>query len=428
MKKIVFFFLLLGTLLGSSACHEQEEKRISPLGTTDDDNSQEQSSAFDLEDIQEAGELIAVTLSGPDTYFEYRGKGFGLQFELAEKFAVSVGARLRMETARDTAEMFRRLKQNEVDLIALEIPQKMLKDQELAQAGVWYGADSTANGKKQWVIRKDAQFLAEALNNWYKPEIRSALAESDRKRYANGGGVKRHVRAPFMNRQKGIISPYDQHFIRHSKAIGWDWRLMAAQCYQESGFDPQAISWAGARGLMQIMPETAAHLGLPANQMHNPELNIQAAAQYLNELNSRFSDIPGRTDRLQFVLAAYNGGPGHVRDAMTLARKHGQDDRVWQNVAPYILKLSQPAYYNDPDVRFGYLRGSETYNYVNSILQRWDRYRRGTGGGGTPLTPYSTKPRAPRHFKSKVLSPEEMEQKYKPKEETENKEKTENKE
>lgn len=421
MKKNVFFFILLCTLLGSISCHEQEEKRISPLGITsdNDDELQEQQSAFDLEEIQEAGELIAITLSGPETYFEYRGKGFGLQFELAEKFAVSVGARLRMETARDTAEMFRRLKQNEVDLIALEIPQKSLKDQELTQAGVWFGTDSTANGKKQWVIRKEAQFLAKALNNWYKPEIRTVLAANDRLRYSNGGGVKRHVRAPFMNRQKGIISPYDQHFIRHSKAIGWDWRLMAAQCYQESGFDPEALSWAGARGLMQIMPETAAHLGLPASQMHNPERNIQAAAQYLRELNSLFSDIPGRADRLQFVLAAYNGGPGHVRDAMTLARKHGKDERSWQNVAPFILKLSQPAFYNDPDVRFGYLRGSETYNYVISILQRWERYRRGTGGGGTPLSPYSVKPNTPHNFKSKVLSAEELEEKYKQKKETE---------
>ena len=210
MKKNVFFFILLCTLLGSISCHEQEEKRISPLGITsdNDDELQEQQSAFDLEEIQEAGELIAITLSGPETYFEYRGKGFGLQFELAEKFAVSVGARLRMETARDTAEMFRRLKQNEVDLIALEIPQKSLKDQELTQAGVWFGTDSIANGKKQWVIRKEAQILAKALNNWYKPEIRTALAENDRLRYSNGGGVRRHVRAPFMNRQKGIISPY----------------------------------------------------------------------------------------------------------------------------------------------------------------------------------------------------------------------------
>ena len=88
--------------------------------------------------------------------------------------------------------------------------------------------------------------------------------------------------------------------------------LMAAQFYQESGFDPEAVSWAGARGLMQIMPETAVHLGLPADQMHQPEKNIRAAARYLRELERKFSDIPGRSERINFILAAYNGGTGQM--------------------------------------------------------------------------------------------------------------------
>lgn len=82
-------------------------EKISPLGITEEEYAE---TAYDLDQIQEAGELIAVTLSGPDTYYEYKGKGFGLQFELAEHFAVSIGAKLRMEAVRDTAELFQRLK------------------------------------------------------------------------------------------------------------------------------------------------------------------------------------------------------------------------------------------------------------------------------------------------------------------------------
>ena len=74
--------------------------------------------------------------------------------------------------------------------------------------------------------------------------------------------VKRHVRAPYISRSKGIISQYDAEFMKGSRHIGWDWRLIAAQCYQESGFDPNAVSWAGAKGLMQIIPSTAASLGI----------------------------------------------------------------------------------------------------------------------------------------------------------------------
>lgn len=391
---------LLLTVLAAEAvsCGGKEEGEKSPLGVTEEGREE---AAYDLGQIQEAGELIAVTLSGPDTYYEYKGKGFGLQFELAEHFAVSIGAKLRMEAVRDTAELFRRLEKGEADLIALEMPESQVADTGLRFSGVRScSSDSTGATKAGWVVRKDAPLLAEALDGWYRPETRAFLQKREQSRLSPGGSVKRRVRAPFQNRAKGIISPYDAHFIRHSQAIGWDWRLMAAQCYQESGFDPEAVSWAGARGLMQIMPETAAHLGLPAGQMNQPEKNIGAAARYLRELERKFSDIPGRAERMNFILAAYNGGAGHVRDAMALARKHGKSPHLWNDVAPFILRLSHPRYYNDPVVRYGYLRGEETYGYVNSIRERWQRYR---------AAPARSREDPRGGFKSKVLSAEELE-------------------
>lgn len=406
----LFAFLIGGWVF--NACDDKAEKKISPLGITAEENTEP--ADYDLDQIRQAGELIAATLSGPDTYYEYKGRGFGLQFEMAENFANAIGARLRMETARDTAELFRRLKQGEIDLIALEIPEGLIQDASLRSSGAWSpGTDSIREDRRSWVVREDSPFLAEALDGWYKPETRTFLQNRNRQRLAPGGGVKRRVRAPFQNRAKGIISPYDASFIRHSQAIGWDWRLMAAQCYQESGFDPQAVSWAGARGLMQIMPETAAHLGLPANQMHHPEKNISAAARYIRELERKFNDIPGRAERINFVLAAYNGGTGHVRDAMALARKHGKNPKVWNDVAPFILRLSQPQYYNDPVVRYGYLRGEETYAYVNSIQERWRRYRGAVHGGTAGTLPSPSRRNSRGGFKSKVLSAEELEAKYK---------------
>ncbi len=401
---------LVVTVLAFNAlsCEEKEEKRMSPLGVTEEEST---GAAYDLDGIQEAGELIAVTLSGPDTYYEYKGRGFGLQFELAENFAVSIGVRLRMETVRDTAELFKRLKKGEADLIALEMPEERMRDTELQLTASNAGGGAAA--KSGWVVRKDTPFLAEALDGWYKPETRAFLQERERARLSSAGSVRRRVRAPFQNRAKGIISPYDTHFIRHSQAIGWDWRLMAAQCYQESGFDQEAVSWAGARGLMQIMPETASHLGLPVGEMFVPEKNIGAAALYIRELERKFNDIPGRAERISFILAAYNGGTGHVRDAMALARKHGKDPHRWEEVEPFILGLSRPQYYNDPVVRYGYLRGEETCGYVASIRERWQRYRAAIHGG-TAAEGFAP-PRKGRHGeirKSKVLSAEELEAKF----------------
>ena len=149
---------------------------------------------------------------------------------------------------------------------------------------------------------------------------------------------------------------------------------MAAQCYQESCFDPNARSWAGACGLMQIMPSTASSLGLSHNKLFSPEDNIATAALYLRQLNNKFSDIGSSSERLCFVLAAYNGGSGHIRDAMALARKMGKNSNRWNDVAQCVLLLMQPKYYRDPVVKFGYMRGSETVDYVARIRERYRSY------------------------------------------------------
>jgi membrane-bound lytic murein transglycosylase F len=177
-----------------------------------------------------------------------------------------------------------------------------------------------------------------------------------------------------LDKKGGVISHYDHLFQQHSQSIRWDWRLMAAQCYQESTFDPKAVSFAGAKGLMQIMPGTADVLGLPRDQMYDPEKNIAAAAKYLGQLESKFSDIPGRVERTNFVLAAYNGGIHHIRDAMALAKRDGKNPHLWRDVSEYVLKLAKPQFYNDPIVKHGYMRGSETVDYVAKIRQRHQGY------------------------------------------------------
>ena len=176
----------------------------------------------------------------------------------------------------------------------------------------------------------------------------------------------------------------------YSRDIRWDWRLLAAQCYQESTFDPRAVSFAGAKGLMQIMPGTADHLGVPRSKLYEPEANIQAAVKYIGQLQNTFKDVRDQYERTNFVLAAYNGGAHHIRDAMALAKRDGRNPHRWSEVSPYVLKLAQPQYYNDPIVKYGYMRGSETVDYVQRIRQRHAGYQ----GVKTPHMGFHTsKPR-----------------------------------
>lgn len=367
------FFCKIGTLaLLTEAClsPEKQEREVSYETIA---GNKEITADYDLPQILESGELIAVTLNGPDTYYEYREKAMGLQYELAERFATRIGASLRIEVVRDTAELIRRITNNDADLIAVEMDIRPYA-QQLTACGAF--TTTEGNNRKSWAVGKGAPELAKALDEWYRPELKKAVQEEEQRRFLPQFSVRRKPRAPFLSRSQGIISPYDAHFKRHGGAIGWDWRLMAAQCYQESAFDPNAVSWAGAQGLMQIMPATARHLGLPAEQIYHPEKNIQAAARYLRELEQKFADIHPREERMWFVLASYNGGAGHIQDARTLARQAGKNANRWDEVKHFVLRLSNPGYYNREEVRYGYMRGSETYQYVESIRQRWNEYRR----------------------------------------------------
>lgn len=327
---------------------------------------------FDLDDVVANGEMIALTLNGPESYYLYHGKPLGVQYMMCQKFADHINVMLRMEVCRDTLEMLRRLISGDADMIACRLPRKGLaiSADSLGMLEFTNVGDSTG----YWVMRKENDEMVREVNKWYKPTM-PAEVKKEETYLLGAGSVKRRVFSPMLDRKGGIISRYDHLFMKHSRAIRWDWKLMAAQCYQESTFDPNAKSWAGACGLMQIMPGTADMLGLPRSKMFDPESNIEAAARFLGQLDRKFSDIGDRQERISFILAGYNGGPHHVRDAMALARRDGHNASRWREVAPYILKLADPKYYRDPIVKNGYMRGSETVDYVDKIRSRWASYR-----------------------------------------------------
>lgn len=355
----ILFVIALG------ACTEKQQSTQTPWGDTFGTDTTT-SLTFSLRDIQESGEMVVLTISGPDTYYEYRGKQLGTQYLMCEKFAQKIGVSLRVDICRSVDEMVKKFKAGDADMIVYPIP--------TSTKGIIPCGYSTEQGKLSWAVREGNTELADSIKNWYKPEIAANVKREERELFSTQS-IHRHVYAPMLNTQAGIISNYDHLFKRYAPIARWDWRLLAAQCYQESCFDPKAYSWAGAKGLMQIMPETARHLGLAESEVYEPEQNIYAAVRYINELNSHFTDIRNPEERKFFILASYNGGFFHIRDAMALAKKNGKNPYKWIHVAEYVLKLSTPEYYNDPVVKYGYMRGSETANYVSAIYSRWQKYR-----------------------------------------------------
>jgi len=372
----VIFLLLLVSCF-------RDRRDTTPWGTAVDagEETVSRDGMFSLSDIQNGGEMIMLTLSGPETYYDYHGRGMGQEYLLCEKFAQLIGVSLRVELCKDTAEMLRRLDDGEGDVIAFPMPKSAGDDV------IYCGSRSDSLGT-QWAVRKDNQELADTLDGWFRPEL-IAQVRQEEDFLLSARSIQRRVFSPMLDRKGGVISHYDHLFRRYASSARMDWRLMAAQCYQESCFDPNARSWAGARGLMQIMPQTAAHLGLPLSRINDPEANIAASAKYMAELSGHFRDVPDATQRVCFVLAAYNGGFFHIRDAMALARKYGRNPNNWAEVEPFVLKLRDAAYYRDPVVKYGYMRGNETVDYVARIRSRWAQYRgmaapSGTSSGSIP--------------------------------------------
>ncbi len=229
--------------------------------------------------------------------------------------------------------------------------------------------------RASWAVAPDKKWLADSIDTWF---AQASPQETNHELLKQLFEQSKYNPTVSFDFSKGYISQYDNLFKKYAPGIGWDWRLMAAQAYQESRFRPNARSWAGARGLMQIMPATARGYRTSVSQLNNPETSVKVASKLLDDIDRYLLKyVPNDKERLKFVIAAYNVGIAHVYDAIALARKYGLDPQVWDdNVSKAILMKMNPKYYNDPVVKYGYCRGTETVDYVEKITDFYEHARR----------------------------------------------------
>ena len=225
-----------------------------------------------------------------------------------------------------------------------------------------------------WAMRASNPKILQITNQFMKKEYRGLFYNITLKKYfKDSRTIRKHVDS--RTTQTGELSPYDKVVQRYAKQFGFDWRLIVAQMFQESRFNPNARSWAGAVGLMQVLPRTARSLGF--KNLEAPEQGIHAGVKYLNWVRERF-DVELPVDvRMWFALAAYNAGHGHVRDARRLARKLGLNpDRWFGHVEKAIQLLAKKKYARQ--AQHGYCRGSEPVKYVREIKRRYEAYQQAT--------------------------------------------------
>jgi len=226
-----------------------------------------------------------------------------------------------------------------------------------------------------WAVRFNSPELMAAANQWlkaFKKEVDYNVIFN--KYFKNSRAFRKRIKSDFLSINNNKISKYDELIKKNLEGTDWDWRLISSLIYQESQFDPHATSWAGAHGLMQMMPATAKELGV--KNRANPEQNIRGGVKYLKQLWERFDMVEDSTQRLKFTMASYNCGYYHVIDAQFLAGQRNLDKTLWDdNVEKMILELSYPKNYNISGINYGYVKGIEPYTYVKQIFKRYQHYK-----------------------------------------------------
>ena len=332
-----------------------------------------------IQQANKGDEILAdvTQLIGKDIYVNAQTKYHERLKNLNEELGGGINIHLMPEDSITTEDLIAQVSKGEIPYTVSN--EKIAKLNKTYFWNIDYSLKVSFLQRSAWVVRNTSPELAQAIDEWVSGKSGSHIYKASIKRYFELS--KQPFTAELSEVKNGHISPYDDLFRKHAKNMEWDWQLLASIAYQESHFNPNAVSWAGAEGLMGIMPNTAKALGVTPHELKEPDTGIKTGVDCLRRFRQGFTKIEDPDERLKFTLGAYNAGIGHVFDAQRLAEKNGKDPQVWDNnVALYIRLKSDPEYYNDPVCKHGYLRGSVTYNYVHDVIERYNYYKDNTKG------------------------------------------------
>ena len=234
--------------------------------------------------------------------------------------------------------------------------------------------------RSAWLVNKKSPALADSIDSWVTHNNKNQKYISTLQKYfkmSKWGNEHISPNQMAISLKNGVISPYDYLFKQYADSIDWDWRLLASMAYNESQFDSSLVSWAGAKGIMQLMPSTARHFSDEGWDMANNRENIAAATRYIASLNKSLRNkVKDKEERVKFILASYNSGLGHIFDAIALAEKYGKNPQIWFGNTDEALKLKNyPEYYTDSVCKCGRFKGKETLAYVEKVIELYRFYK-----------------------------------------------------
>jgi membrane-bound lytic murein transglycosylase MltF len=328
--------------------------------------------------LAERGVLRVAVEDRTMAYFVPRGEPLGFEHDLFRRFARRHGAKLVPVVAASPGEAAALLRAERVDVALLP-----WVDEPRIEGGVrarpYLPDDDGGIGFPETgapFVRADSPELLAGIESFLDEDATLSATLDLYDRYFIDNLRYRAVRvAGRWTPVPPSISRYDWLIAKHAAQAGLDWRLVSALIFEESSFDPKAVSEKGARGLMQLMPAAAADVGLA--RPHAPDENVRAGIAYLGRLSDIFRPSDGE-DLLRIVVAAYLLGPGPVLDAQKIAREIGLDPTRWRGGVAETLPLLESEDWSER-IRFPGAKGAYAVGYVGRIFKRYEQYRRELG-------------------------------------------------
>ncbi len=306
---------------------------------------------------------LEYDLSGRTVYVR---KGTSYQERLEALRARGIDVHIRLIEDIPTEELIRRVAQRKIPIT--------VADSHIAKLNRRYYPEAVISGPISpkeylgWAVRPGAQALLERINAFFTAIQKDGRFQHIYDRYyADVEAFDYMDLADFHHRLESHLPRYQALIEAAARAHHLDWRLIAAQIYQESRFEPDAHSRQDAQGLMQLIPASAERYGV--RDLMDPKENIEAGVKLMKDLYDRYPEAED-PDRIRMALAAYNAGAGHVEDGRYLARRMGLDINRWNALARTLPLLSYQKYYRD--AKFGYCRGSEAVQYVQRVMIYYD--------------------------------------------------------
>ncbi len=304
-------------------------------------------------DLNSKDTLKCVIALGNDMYSP-NGLKTGLTYEMLRHYSLDNNKTLIIENNIKDENYFDSLRNGSIDILIAS----------LADSSNFEGLIQTSKTDRNivWLVgNNQSNDAIKSLNHW-----KSTFISSDS--YAELQHRFNSLYDPFKRIEKGMISyrlsPYDDLIKQYAAQLGWDWRLLAAVVYQESRFAISTKSNRGARGLMQLMPNTAEHYGV--KNLLDPAENMKAGVSHLARLQKMYKNIE-INERTNFILASYNAGEGRIADCRNFAASLDLNKNSWAVIAQTIPLMREDSILKEESVKFGKFYGFETLDYVNNI-------------------------------------------------------------